>query len=788
MWKLKRLYATNIVSFKEIDTNFASDVATLVFGNNLDNENQKNNGSGKSSIIEAIAFGLTGDTLRKVDTGEIINDAADAACVKLSFANDYDESSFVIERTISRNAAQEISCHKYDKDGNEIDTEKTIQPTVNDYNRFILEEIGLTKDDIYSCFILCQEKYKSFLDASDKSKKELINRFSNGVLVDKSIEALKEDMAPVKSLLGERENNVSKLSGKIEALEEQIARAEETKKTAQLSKEQRIAQVKKDIEESRAQLRELKETVKKANDRLDLIYSYADDLEDIEDSDDSLIDKYIIIRDKFLKLGIPMISDYEEKCKEHQEKLKEAEKQMPPIKKDIELAKKESNKAFCDLAKKKAEYEEKKAGFSKDNEEGKVKIANIESKISKLDVALDKTRNEIKEVQDDYNELDKDLVRLMNLIRGKITCPKCGHEFILDKEGKTLDDLKGEAEDCEYDMNHCKKSLDDLNKEYNDKEEQRHSNEEAIKKLNDQLSRKRSELSAIGAEMQEFQDIANKADERLSSLKSRLDKLQNTVSCSNDFMTNMGKAMFDEAFNAIDARLDAGEQFVKDKEAEIERKKAQISQYETSLEEIENSSTGDITESLVKSKEEYTKQYEAAVAERDQTKAEYSRLELQEQQFIDFKSYLANQKIDSISAITNSFLDKIGSDIRVEMEGYKKLKSGKIRDKITVKILRNGVECGSFAKFSRGEKARVCLANILAMWHLTNAACENGRGLGVLIIDEVLDSSDTSGIMSYCEAINAIGITTLLVTQGAVVESYPHRLLVTKQNGVSKIS
>ena len=42
MWKLKRLYATNIVSFKEIDTNFASDVATLVFGNNLDNENQKN--------------------------------------------------------------------------------------------------------------------------------------------------------------------------------------------------------------------------------------------------------------------------------------------------------------------------------------------------------------------------------------------------------------------------------------------------------------------------------------------------------------------------------------------------------------------------------------------------------------------------------------------------------------------------------------------------------------------------------------------------------------------------
>ena len=58
-------------------------------------------------------------------------------------------------------------------DGAEIETDKTIQPSVLDYNRFILEEIGLSKDDIYSNYILCRNKYKSFFDSSDKDKKEL---------------------------------------------------------------------------------------------------------------------------------------------------------------------------------------------------------------------------------------------------------------------------------------------------------------------------------------------------------------------------------------------------------------------------------------------------------------------------------------------------------------------------------------------------------------------------------------------------------------------------------------
>ena len=68
MWKLKSVYLENIVSFRDATLNIEQGVATLIFGRNEDNASQPCNGSGKSSLVEAISFGLTGEQLRKVKT------------------------------------------------------------------------------------------------------------------------------------------------------------------------------------------------------------------------------------------------------------------------------------------------------------------------------------------------------------------------------------------------------------------------------------------------------------------------------------------------------------------------------------------------------------------------------------------------------------------------------------------------------------------------------------------------------------------------------------------------
>ena len=219
MWKLIEIYAKNLCAFKELDYRLEQGHTTLVFGNNLDNDSQVSNGSGKSALIEAIAIGLTGETLRKIKMDEIINDAENSAEVQLRLYNESTGKYFSVSRVISRKIPQAIGVEFTDQNG---ETEIVKQSSVADYNKFVLETIGLTKDDIFSNFILSKHKYSSFLSSSDREKKDIINRFSNGIIVDESIEKLHEDMIPIQQELRDAEAKVNTCTGSVNASEEAI--------------------------------------------------------------------------------------------------------------------------------------------------------------------------------------------------------------------------------------------------------------------------------------------------------------------------------------------------------------------------------------------------------------------------------------------------------------------------------------------------------------------------------------------------------------------------------------
>jgi len=110
-----------------------------------------------------------------------------------------------------------------------------------------------------------------------------------------------------------------------------------------------------------------------------------------------------------------------------------------------------------------------------------------------------------------------------------------------------------------------------------------------------------------------------------------------------------------------------------------------------------------------------------------------------------------------------------------------------VREKISISLLRDGVDCGSFGKFSAGEAARVNLATILAMQKLVNANCDDEKGLDLLVLDEILEAVDEAGLSSMFDALNALGSTVLVVSHGNVAEGYPHKLVITKENGESRI-
>lgn len=58
MWTLIQVYAKNLCAFKLLDYKLLQKHTTLIFGNNMDNDSQGSNGSGKSAMLEAIAIVL----------------------------------------------------------------------------------------------------------------------------------------------------------------------------------------------------------------------------------------------------------------------------------------------------------------------------------------------------------------------------------------------------------------------------------------------------------------------------------------------------------------------------------------------------------------------------------------------------------------------------------------------------------------------------------------------------------------------------------------------------------
>ena len=175
------------------------------------------------------------------------------------------------------------------------------------------------------------------------------------------------------------------------------------------------------------------------------------------------------------------------------------------------------------------------------------------------------------------------------------------------------------------------------------------------------------------------------------------------------------RKVFDEVFGFIDERGAALGREKRKAEEEIRAAECAVATLQETIREVNEAAAADLTQSL-RATLKQEKQRSMETAKRkfnvdDKVRA----LEVQRERFVQFKTYLANTKIETLSRITNEFLIGIGSDIRIRFDGYTVLKSGKVREKISISLLRDGVDCGSFGKFSAGEAARVNLATILAM-------------------------------------------------------------------------
>ena len=406
----------------------------------------------------------------------------------------------------------------------------------------------------------------------------------------------------------------------------------------------------------------------------------------------------------------------------------------------------------------------------------KSKIAKERQKedIAKLRKSVEKELEELEDnsFQDTYKEIDEDLslykkqkedeesklnkstqrVRSIKKtidsiemkLAGVITCPNCHHEFLL-KNDESVDDLKTEKKLSESALKEetqkkglIDKSIEELDSIIDEYLSLKKETQAEEKKIIDQQISIRNKLKTLSSQYYEI-------DESIVKIESNINKLKEQIADNEQLKVHKLK-LIDELKTTPLKKKDTShlEENIRNLENEIESKDKEILQVNDRIFKVQQWTT----------------------------------------RFKDFKMYLALEQLKNIQFSANDILKRMGSDLRIMIEGFKKGANGKVKDEITPYVFRNEME--SFFYYSGGEQARCEIALILALQTMINTTKQYG-GMNFLFIDEVLESADSLGIENIISSISFLKQPILVVTHVPKLNEEIRQLKVIKENGISRL-
>lgn len=164
--KIKHIAINNFLSFQKADIDLTKfDGLTVIKGKNRDTLGS--NGSGKSALIEAIYFGLTGKTIRKTNEAALVNtQAGSKCCVIIDLEHDGHDIQIMRARKPSKlrlwiDGEEETTDHARN-------TQAKIEELLNTNPRVLLASM-----------FFGQSNDTNFLDATPDEKRTIIKNFLN---------------------------------------------------------------------------------------------------------------------------------------------------------------------------------------------------------------------------------------------------------------------------------------------------------------------------------------------------------------------------------------------------------------------------------------------------------------------------------------------------------------------------------------------------------------------------------------------------------------------------------
>lgn len=388
------------------------------------------------------------------------------------------------------------------------------------------------------------------------------------------------------------------------------------------------------------------------------------------------------------------------------------------------------------------QYLEQYRSSSKDFE-GEYKKINEE--IEKIQQNIDKSDKLKREVRSDISSVEVDINKMKVVLNGKITCPKCSHEFnpnsniTVEEANEKLKSFQDELDSFKNDLS----SIESLQKKYEE----------------NKLSTK-SKTKEIDEEQRKFERRDKKTWKVVKLISTSIDNFTSKI----------------DSYNRQLSELDKDNKFQKE----------MIIKYEEQIETIKKSTKDDKREKEIRIDiKSFNKQIEELNEEIKTLTQEQESINEWNINFKLFKSYLANKKLKIIQDMINKYLQEMKCDYRLKLEGFKTLANGETREKITPYIFKDGEIC-DYGEFSKGERARIDFATLLTLQTLVNDSCETG-GLQLLFADEVGEGIDTSGLRSILNSFKNTKKTIYITTHVTNENVHENILMIEKVNGISRI-
>jgi DNA repair exonuclease SbcCD ATPase subunit len=665
MWTPIYIEIVNFKSFKNQRLDFKRG-SFLIQGVNNTDEGQQNNGSGKSTIREALCYVLD-LPLYTSSLTDLINYDSKECGVTFELKNTLTNDTLIITKVTPKKGSSLLKVTLNDED------QKDKFSTVAEGHKYIISLIGISKEDLINHFIISKEKYKSFFSSSDTKVKELISRFSNFNRIDGVENYVKEDIGLLKAKLQAHLDSFNHLGGKVEVLREQLN--QERSKDVDSIKSETIENLNNKINAYGQQINHHKANIENVEQTKELLTSNLD-------KENAVLKAY-----------------------------------------------KEEFEAFSSISfdKEINDVIEAKSGYYKEK---------------------DLINDSIRDIESQLKEFNKFRLELETAIEGSIECPKCLHEFIPNDE---------------IDISEAKNLLPNLIKEIEDISS-------SMDDHNSQILTIQDEVDELDKKVKEYEQEIEKSRRFKQQISDKMAKQQKVVS---GIEVNLSKCDSDRL--RLENEIKNLEELILSASKQIEKVKAQ--EIETREKEIE--------EKLLKLDEDKGK-LEVSIQE---VEDKIFEVEQWIYRFKKFKSSLANESLEVISGYANMYLQEMGSNLTLTLEGFKTLKNGDIREKITPIILRNGEQqgSGSFKNFSGGERVRVDFAtSILSLQNLINNSCKTG-GLDLLFVDEVLEGADSLGLENIVASTSGLNKFCYIVSHVNHEKVNNNVITIEKNNGVSEI-